>query len=123
MRALILRLSLCCLALLLGAAACNTPTIPLPPLSAPTFAALTAPDTWTASGTGAVDGAQIFVINRVSGDGVATRADATGAYTTPPFSGRTGDTIELFYRAPDGRYASSICARLQPTQESIVCPQ
>src|SRR5262249_40418250 len=92
----------------LAALACNTPTIPIPPLRSPMFANVAA-DEWTASGGGASNAAQVFLINHATGDGVVVRADAGGGYVTPPFRGRMGDVIELFYRVSGGQYSPSSC--------------
>src|SRR2546429_3527075 len=87
--------------------ACNSPTIPIPPLHAPSFQS-PADNTWSASGTGAGASAEVVLINRATGDGVVTRADPTGTYATPSFAGRPGDTVELFYRTSANAIAPSV---------------
>jgi hypothetical protein len=94
-----------------GVVACNSPTIPIPPLRAPSFQ-MTGTDLWTASGSGAEGNSEVFVIDRTTGDGVSVRADTNGAYTTPAFTGQANDTVELFYRTPRGEYSQSICTPL-----------
>jgi hypothetical protein len=100
-----------CALVLGGVVACNSPTIPIPPLHAPSFQMMGATQ-WIATGTGAEGNSEVFVIDRMTGDGVSTRADANGAYATPAFAGNANDTMELFYRTPRGEYAQSICAPL-----------
>jgi len=101
-----------CVALFLGGVvACNSPTIPIPPLRAPSFQMM-GTDLWTASGGGAEGNSEVFVIDRTTGDGVSVRADANGGYTTPAFSGHANDAMELFYRTPRVEYSQSICAPL-----------
>jgi hypothetical protein len=115
------QLALLLIAVALGAFACNTPTIPIPPLSAPSFHQLTEGN-WTASGGSAAAGSEVIVIDRQSGDGVVARADAAGNYMTAPFPGRAGDTVELYYRTPEN-VAPSICARLgEGAQTAARCP-
>lgn len=112
-----------CAALVLGGVvACNSPTIPIPPLHAPSIQMLTT-STWTASGSGAEGNSEVFLVDRTSGDGVTARADVNGGYTTPAFTGQMGDTIELFYRTPAGEISQSICAPLAAgTPQINACP-
>jgi hypothetical protein len=106
------KLAAACAALFLGGVvACNSPTIPIPPLHAPSFQ-MTGTDLWTASGSGAEGNSEVFVIDRTTGDGVSVRADGNGGYTTPAFTGQANDTVELFYRTPRGEYSQSICTPL-----------
>ena len=59
----------------------------------------------------------------MSGDGVSTRAATDGSYTTPTFVGRSGDSIELFYRTPRGELSPSICGALTVgTPQISACP-
>jgi hypothetical protein len=94
-----------------GVVACNSPTIPIPPLRAPSFQ-MQGTDQWTATGTGAEGNSEVFVVDRATGDGVSTRADANGGYTTPAFTGTANDSIELFYRTPRGEISQSVCVQL-----------
>jgi hypothetical protein len=106
------RLAAACVALVLGGVvACNSPTIPIPPLHAPSIQMLSS-TTWTATGSGAEGNSEVFLVDRTTGDGVSTRADTNGGYTTPPFNGQMGDQIELFYRTLGGEISESICAPL-----------
>jgi hypothetical protein len=111
--------------LVVGVLGCNTPTIPIPPLHAPDFSS-PASGQWVARGAGdglAPEGSEVFIIDRATGAGVAARADATGGYTTPPFPGMTGDTVELLYREPTGELSPSICVTLAAgTPTAFDCP-
>lgn len=105
-----------------GVVACNSPTIPIPPLHAPSFQ-MGGPDIWTATGTGAEADSEVYVLNQTTGEGVITRADANGGYTTPNFAGRVNDAMELFYRTPRGEFSPSICAALNVgTPQISACP-
>lgn len=117
------KLAAACTALVLGGVvACNSPTIPIPPLRAPSIQMLST-TTWTATGAGAEGNSEIFLINRTTGDGVSARADTNGGYTTPTFTGQMGDQIELFYRTPRGEFSESICAPLAAGTPAInACP-
>ena len=102
--------------------ACNTPTIPIPPLGAPTFQS-PAQEVWIASGTGAPAAAEIVLINRATGDGVVTRVDQAGAWMTAPFGGAGGDIVELFYRTTTGDVSPSVCSMLATgTPGTVTCP-
>jgi hypothetical protein len=104
------------------ALACNSPTIPIPPLHAPSFQ-LRGMDQWIASGDGATPRSEVFLIDRTTGDGVTSRADDGGGFSTGVFAGRAGDTIELFYRTPTGELSPSVCSPLgEGTPGATSCP-
>jgi hypothetical protein len=102
-------------AALLAIAACNTPSVPIPPpnLAAISFAA---PATGQAVMSGKPeprhDNAVFFVINRTTGDGVITTAAADGSFTTTPFAGNMNDTMELSYQTPAGDRSENVCVAL-----------
>jgi hypothetical protein len=111
-----LRIILAALALVGVTLQCNTPSIPLPP---PLLPALS----FVPAGTGLVTmsgkpemqhiGARFYVFNRSRGDGVITTAGADGAFTTQPFAGTEGDTVQIYYDHPDTERSADVCVALK----------
>jgi hypothetical protein len=102
--------------------ACNTPFIPLPPPSDPTFMPVTVTDAmggtqtvWETRGpaSAALADAKVSVYNASVGAGVIVRAGADGSYVASPIEGREGDHIEIEYDSKDGRSGPGICRVLQ----------
>jgi hypothetical protein len=96
---------------------CNTPSIPLPPPVLTALGFQQAP----MAGLVVVQGqpevshadARFFVFNHSRGDGVITTARADGSFTTSPFAGSEGDTVELFYQRPDFTQSEAACITLR----------
>jgi hypothetical protein len=58
---------------------------------------------------------RFYVYNRSKGDGAIAQAAADGSFTTVPFLGANGDTVQLYYDTPDGERSENICVTLQLT--------
>jgi hypothetical protein len=108
--------ALLCAALLAPAGGCNTPSVPLPP---PDIGALR----FQPAGTGLVSlqgapsqrhaGARFYAYNQSRGDGVITTAAADGSFTTSPFAGSDGDTVQMYYDTPQGERSQDVCTTLR----------
>src|SRR5437899_12918797 len=100
-----------------GGLACNTPSVPLPP---PAVASLSFQTTSTA-GLVVLQGmpqprhanARFYIFNRTQKDGVITVAASDGSFTTSPFAGSAGDSIQLYYDALGGERSEELCTTLQ----------
>jgi len=108
--------------ILLGAAAlavivgCNTPSVPIPPPSLESLGFQNAtPGLVVLQGqpNARHANARFFAINRSSGDGVITTAGGDGAFTTTPFAGGEGDTMQMYYDTPAGEQSEEVCVRLE----------
>jgi hypothetical protein len=105
--------------LLAGLFACVTPSVPLPPPLISSLSFATAP----AAGQVVMQGAatsrhanvRFYVYNRSKGDGAIAQAAADGSFTTVPFLGAGGDTVQLYYDTPAGERSENICVTLQLT--------
>jgi hypothetical protein len=102
---------------LAGGIACNTPSVPLPP---PLITSLS----FQASGMNGMvvmqgmptprhANVRFYVFNRSRKDGVITGAAADGSFTTSPFAGSAGDTVQLYYDTPAGERSQDLCTTLQ----------
>jgi hypothetical protein len=95
--------------------ACNTPSVPLPPPDLPSLGFISA-------GIGMVSvqgmpsaehaGVRFYVYNISRGDGVITTAAANGSFTTSPFAGTDGDTVQLYYDTPATGRSQDVCVAL-----------
>ncbi len=100
------------LLLALALAACNTPSVPLPP---PVVAALGFSDAGggmvVLQGKPAVQhaNARFFALNLSRGDGVITTAAADGSFTTSPFPATDGDSMVLYFERPTGERSEDVC--------------
>ena len=110
--------------------ACNAPFIPVPPPAQAGFASALVSDgaggqktVWTATGNAGSQAAldHVFVINQATGNGVVTRADATGAYTSPAFDGTRGDHVDIYYEDSDGARSATACLILQEGAQAPQC--
>ncbi len=120
-----LRLILAAAALVAVSLQCNTPSIPLPP---PLLPALSFND----AGTGLVTltgtpepqhaSARFYVFNRSRGDGVITTAGTDGAFTTQPFAGSDGDTVQIYYDHPDTERSADVCVALKLNAQLLSGP-
>jgi hypothetical protein len=111
--------------------ACNTPFIPLPPPSDPTFSPVMVSDATGASRTlwetrGApsptMAEATVYVFNRDVGAGVIVRAQTDGSYAASPLDGNEGDRIELHYDDKAGRPSQVLCRLLSQGLARTACP-
>ena len=100
-------------------AACNTPSVPLPPPDLPALSFQqpmpVVPDTVVLSGKPSqrhVD-ARFYLVNRSTGDGVITTAAHDGSFTSTPFSGMEGDTVQMYYDTAQGERSEDVCTVLQ----------
>jgi hypothetical protein len=103
---------------LAGGLACNTPSVPLPPpeLDVISFQPASASDTVFLQSLAAsrFANARFYVYNLTRNEGVISDAAADGSFTTDPFPGATGDTVEIYYDPPGGGERSpSVCTTLQ----------
>jgi hypothetical protein len=103
---------------LAGGLACNTPSVPLPPpeLDVISFQPASASDSVFLQSLAAsrFASARFYVYNLTRNEGVITDAAADGSFTTDPFPGATGDTVEIYYDPPGGGERSpSVCTTLQ----------
>ena len=101
-----------------GGLACNTPSVPLPPpsLDMISFQPATTSDSVILQGTAEsrYANARFYVFNLTRNEGVITDAAADGSFTTDPFAGASGDTVEIYYDPPGGGERSpSVCTTLQ----------
>jgi hypothetical protein len=119
-------------ALLFGLPACNTPFIPLPPPSDPTFTPIAVSDgmggtrmMWeTRQGpSAAMAEAKVTIYNASVGAGVVVRAQLDGSYVASPLDGKEGDRIEVDYEAKDGRKGPGLCRILQVGLAQTDCPK
>jgi hypothetical protein len=102
-----------------GAFACVTPSVPLPPplISSLSFASGPSAGTVVMQGapTSLHANVRFYVYNRSKGDGAIAQAAADGSFTTDPFKGTAGDTVQLYYDKPDGERSQEVCVSLQLT--------
>jgi hypothetical protein len=103
---------------LAGGIACTTPSVPLPP---PLITSLSfQPATGAGANMVVIQGmptprhanVRFYVFNRSNGDGVITKAGPDGAFTTSPFPGVAGDTVQLYYDTPGGDRSDNVCTTL-----------
>jgi hypothetical protein len=97
-------------------AGCTTPSVPLPPpdLSALSF-------TGTTPGIVQIVGqpesrhadARFYVFDYGSGEGVITQAKHDGSFTSMPFAGADGDTVQIYFDTPAGERSDEACTMLQ----------
>ena len=108
-------------------AACNTPSVPLPP---PLIGALSfvqpAPGQaiLTGSPTSGHASARFYVYNHTRAVGVIFTAAADGSFMSPAFPAMTNDTAEIYYDTPIGERSQSACVAIQfgVPLLSIGCP-
>ncbi len=102
--------------LAVGTFACVTPSVPLPPpfLAALSFATAPAPGQVDMQGMPNSRHANVrfYVYNRSKGDGAIVQAAADGSFTTDPFKGGSGDTVQLYYDTPGGERSEDLCVTL-----------
>lgn len=129
-RSLLLLLASACSSGWLALAACNTPFIPLPPPSNPTFSTVMTTDgsgvprhAWVAHGGPAesMSAAKVFVYNASLEVGSIARAQADGSYAAGPFDGTAGDQIQLSYESKQGEISPGVCVILKEGPASP-CP-
>lgn len=108
--------------------ACSTPSVPLPPPEVDpevmSFAASTTGQ-YTLSSTALTEyqAAQFFIIEQKTGDGVIVTAAADGSFTTPPFAGAVGDTVDVYFVQPNGTQSSTACIPLDVGKPLVnTCP-
>lgn len=116
--------TLCVLAVLLGAGACVTPSIPVPPPDPQqmTFALDTTAGaaTFTYAGNANLAGATVFVFDRQVGKGIIDTAHADGSIgPTAPFTAHEGDQVDVTFE--EGDQAQSICVLLKAGSPSQIC--
>jgi hypothetical protein len=97
-------------------AGCNTPSVPLPPPDLPALGILTA-GVGLASVQGKPDPrhahVRFYIFDIGAGDGVITPAAADGSFTSSPFAGMSGDTLQMYYDTPTGDRSQDVCTLLQ----------
>jgi hypothetical protein len=93
---------------------CNTPSVPIPPpvvdlaviqmhsSQAGEIEAAGAPTTNHAK-------ARFYLFNVSRSDGVIADAKADGSFATSPFPGASGDTLQIYFDAADGRRSAAVC--------------
>jgi hypothetical protein len=95
---------------------CNTPSVPLPPPDLPALTILTA-GTGLVSVQGRPDPrharVRFYIFDEGAGDGVITPAAADGSFTSSPFAGMSGDTVQMYYDTPEGDRSEDVCTMLQ----------
>lgn len=101
-----------------GVLACDaTPNIPLPPPAVQVMSFQAGPDAGTFVLNGAPVSGQssvrLYVFDEHTMDGAIADTNADGSFTTPPFQGTVGDTVEIYYDAHDGSRSSVTCTQLQ----------
>jgi hypothetical protein len=104
---------------LLAIAACNTPSVPLPPPELPALRFQlpdpATPTTIVVLGTPTEHHAKarFYVYDRSNGEGVITTAGGDGAFTSTPFTGADGDTVQIYYDSFDGERSQDVCVQLR----------
>lgn len=111
------RLRILLAATLLAAAsfACVTPSVPLPPplLDSLSFVSPSAGMVvMKGLATQRHANVRFYVYNTSKGDGAIAQAAADGSFTTDPFAGAAGDTVELYYDTPGGDRSEDTCVTL-----------
>jgi hypothetical protein len=111
-----LRIVLGVAALALGlTTACYTPSVPLPPPLVESMRFMAGPSDGTVILTSPAEpqiGAVRFsVFNQSKQVGVIVESAADGSFTTPPFPGVDGDSVEIYYES--GSDTSARCTTLQ----------
>jgi hypothetical protein len=104
---------------------CNTPSIPLPPPLLPALSFADASNGMvTMVGKPEVQHANVrfYVFNRSRGDGVITTAGSDGAFTTSPFPGADGDTVQIYYDNIDTTRSAEICVALKLNAQLLSGP-
>ncbi|HEX4459483.1 MAG TPA: hypothetical protein VIA18_15995 [Polyangia bacterium] len=101
-----------------GGLACNTPSVPLPPPALDVISFQPGPASDTVFIQALADSrfanARFYVINLTRNQGVITDAAPDGSFTTDPFPGATGDTVEIYYDAQgSGERSENVCTTLQ----------
>lgn len=98
-------------------AACNTPSVPLPPPDLPSLTILAAPSPGEVIVQGAVDkrhaNVRFYIYDQTAGDGVITPSKADGSFVTSPFGGANGDSLEIYYETQQGDLSQELCTELQ----------
>jgi hypothetical protein len=120
-----LRIMVAALALVGVTLQCNTPSIPLPPplLPALSFADATGGMvTMVGKPEAQHANTRFYVFNRSRGDGVITTAGADGAFTTSPFPGADGDTVQIYYDNADTTRSAEICVALKLNAQLLSGP-
>jgi hypothetical protein len=117
--------------LTLALGGCNTPSVPIPPpspdVSAIHFMSGATMGEVTAEGQPNVNhrGVRFYIYNVSRTDGVIVNAQADGSFTSSPFAGTQGDTLQFYFDAPDGRRSERICAALVLSPAPLIgstCP-
>ena len=112
-----LRIVLAATLLAVASFACVTPSVPLPPplLSSLSFANASVAGTVVLQGapTSRHANVRFYVYNSSKGDGAIAQAAADGSFTTVPFAGAAGDTVQLYYDIPGGERSESVCVTLE----------
>lgn len=102
------------LLLWLGQAACVTPSVPLPPpeLSALSFAGAAAKGTIELRGRPSPRHAKVRfgAFNRSRGVGVLVATQDDGGFTSEPFGGFAGDSVELWFEDRGQRSGTWTCS-------------
>lgn len=112
-----LRLWLAAAALAAGVAtACNTPSVPLPPPLVGNMNFDAGPTAGTVvlksppeSNIGAV---RFSIYNRTQQVGVIVESAADGSFTSPPFAGADGDSVQVYYEDATGALSTDRCTTL-----------
>jgi hypothetical protein len=107
-----------------GGLACVTPSVPIPPPQLTSLSFQPAPG---GSNMVVIQGmptprhanVRFYVFNRSRADGVITKAGPNGAFTTSPFPGAAGDTVQFYYDTADGDRSQNICTQLAFNQPLI----
>ena len=109
-----------CLAVLV-AAACTTPSVPIPPPEPERVYFSLDVDNGTASFSYAAESsfadAVVYIFNRDAGEGIITTAEADGSVSpTAPFPALEGDEVVITFETKN--QLSSTCVRMQEGQSS-----
>jgi hypothetical protein len=107
------------IAVALALGGCNTPSVPIPPPQ-PDLQALRVQPVTTPAGMVTVEGqpsvhhesVRYYIFNVSRADGVIVDAHPDGSFSTSPFPGSEGDTLQLYFDAPDRRRSTTVCTTL-----------
>jgi hypothetical protein len=107
---------------------CTTPSVPRPPpeLSALSFSSAATPGLVQVTSKPSMfqANARFYIFDYDTGDGVITHTASDGSFTSMPFAGTDGNTVQMYYDTQQGERSQEVCTTLQRNVGllSIQCP-
>lgn len=99
-----------------GLAACESPSVPLPPpdLTAFSFAISSTTEVQcTGKPNPRHADALMYFYNGTRGSGNITLAAHDGSFVTDPFPGQMGDQLDMYYETKTGGRSDDVCGQIQ----------